>query len=110
MFKSIHKQLNFGQTKKKFSTVQKILILLILLSSAIVILETENEIFETNKEFFEYSKYFFGIIFTVEYLLRVFTAGYLKKYRGIGGRISYIFSFWTLVDLIAILPFFISLF
>lgn len=108
MFKSIHKQLNFGQTKKKFSTVQKILILLILLSSVIVILETENEIFESNKEFFEYSKYFFGIIFTVEYLLRVFTAGYLKKYRGIGGRISYIFSFWTLVDLIAILPFFIS--
>ena len=95
MFKSIHKQLNFGQTKKKFSTVQKILILLILLSSVIVILETENEIFESNKEFFEY-------------LLRVFTAGYLKKYRGIGGRISYIFSFWTLVDLIAILPFFIS--
>ena len=42
MFKSIHKQLNFGQTKKKFSTVQKILILLILLSSVIVILETEN--------------------------------------------------------------------
>ena len=82
MFKSIHKQLNFGQTKKKFSTVQKILILLILLSSVIVILETENEIFESNKEFFEYSKYFFGIIFTVEYLLRVFTAGYLKKYRG----------------------------
>lgn len=108
MFKSIHKQLNFGQTKKKFSTVQKILILLILLSSVIVIIETENEIFETNKEFFEYSKYFFGIIFTVEYLFRVFTAGYLKKYRGIGGRISYIFSFWTLVDLIAIIPFFIS--
>ena len=79
-----------------------------MLSSVIVILETENEIFESNKEFFEYGKYFFGIIFTVEYLLRVFTAGYLKKYRGIGGRISYIFSFWTLVDLIAILPFFIS--
>ena len=83
MLKSIHKQLNFGQTKNKFSTVQKILIFLILLSSVIVILETENEIFESNKEFFEYSKYFFGIIFTVEYLLRVFTAGYLKKYRGI---------------------------
>ena len=38
----------------------------------------------------------------------VVLTGYLKKYRGIGGRISYIFSFWTLVDLIAILPFFIS--
>ena len=55
MFKSIYSQLNFGQTKKKFSLLQKILILLIFLSSVIVILETEEEIFLSYNLFFEYS-------------------------------------------------------
>lgn len=108
MLKKIHNQLNFGQTKKKFSIVQKILVLLIVSSSIIVVIETEKDIFNQYNVFFEYSKYFFGIIFTIEYILRVVTAGYLKKYKGFSGRISYIFSFWTLIDLIAILPFFIS--
>jgi len=108
VLKKIHNQLNFGQTKKKFSIVQKILVLLIVSSSIIVVIETEKDIFNQYNVFFEYSKYFFGIIFTIEYILRVVTAGYLKKYKGFSGRILYIFSFWTLIDLIAILPFFIS--
>jgi len=108
LLKKIHNQLNFGQTKKKFSIIQKILVLLIILSSVIVIIETEKEIFNQYKAFFEYCKYFFGIIFTIEYIIRIITAGYLNKYKGLSGRISYIFSFWTLIDLIAILPFFIS--
>ena len=108
MLKNIYHQLNFGQTKQKFSSLQKILIFLIILSSTIVVLETEKELYENYKEFFNYSKYFFGFVFTIEYLLRVTTAGYVKKFRGFNGRISYIFSFWTFIDLIAILPFFIS--
>ena len=108
MLKNIYKQLNFGQSKKSFSILQKILILLIIASSIIVIIETENDIYLENQDFFDYSKYFFGVIFTIEYLLRVITCGYIKKYRGISGRISYIFSFWTLIDLLAILPLFIS--
>tara|TARA_B100001996_G_scaffold100891_1_gene75622 strand:+ start:695 stop:1432 length:738 start_codon:yes stop_codon:yes gene_type:complete len=108
VLKNIYKQLNFGQSKKSFSILQKILILLIIASSIIVIIETENDIYLENQDFFDYSKYFFGVIFTIEYLLRVITCGYIKKYRGISGRISYIFSFWTLIDLLAILPLFIS--
>ena len=108
MLKNIYNQLNFGQSKKSFSILQKILILLIIASSIIVIVETENDIYLKYQNFFEYSKYFFGVIFTIEYLIRVITCGYIKKFRGISGRISYIFSFWTLIDLLAILPLFIS--
>ena len=108
LLKSIHNQLNFGKEKKKFSLLQKILIFLIISSSVIVVLETEKEIFENNKVFFEYAKYFFGVAFSIEYLLRVITAGYASKYSGLQGRISYIFSFWILIDLIAIIPFFVS--
>ena len=81
---------------------------MIVSSSIIVVIETEKDIFNQYNVFFEYSKYFFGIIFTIEYVLRVVTAGYIRKYKGFSGRVSYIFSFWTLIDLIAILPFFIS--
>tara|TARA_B100001540_G_C15762856_1_gene622526 strand:+ start:817 stop:1557 length:741 start_codon:yes stop_codon:yes gene_type:complete len=108
VLKNIYNQLNFGQSKKSFSILQKILILLIIASSIIVIIETENDVYLKHKNFFEYSKYFFGVIFTIEYLIRVITCGYIKKFRGISGRISYIFSFWTLIDLLAILPLFIS--
>ena len=108
MLKNIYNQLNFGQSKKSFSILQKILILLIIASSIIVIIETENDVYLKHKNFFEYSKYFFGVIFTIEYLIRVITCGYIKKFRGISVRISYIFSFWTLIDLLAILPLFIS--
>ena len=108
MLKNIYYQLNFGQSKKSFSILQKILILLIIASSIIVIIETENDIYLKYQNFFEYSKYFFGIIFSIEYLIRVITCGYIKKFRGIGGRISYILSFWTLIDLLANLPLFIQ--
>ena len=67
MLKNIYKQLNFGQSKKSFSILQKILILLIIASSIIVIVETENDIYLENQHFFDYSKYFFGVIFTIEY-------------------------------------------
>ena len=108
MLKAIHNQLYFGQSKKKFSITQKILILLIIASSIIVIVETENDIYLKNQNFFQYCKYFFGFVFTIEYILRIFTCGFIKKYRGFKGRVAYIFSFWTLIDLLAILPLFIS--
>ena len=91
MLKNIYKQLNFGETKKNFSFLQKFLIFSIITSSIIVIIETENAIYLKNKNFFEYSKYIFGFIFTTEYLLRVLTCGYSKKYQGLVGRIKYIF-------------------
>ena len=80
MFKSIYKQLNFGESKK-FSFLQKFLIFSIIVSSIVVIVETENDIYLKNQNFFEYCKYFFGFIFTTEYLLRVLTCGYSKNMK-----------------------------
>ena len=81
MLKIIFNQLNFGQNKKKFSIFQKILIFLIILSSLIVIIETEKEIYDSYKSFFEFCKYFFGVIFLIEYIFRVLSVGYIKKYK-----------------------------
>jgi voltage-gated potassium channel len=51
----------------------------------------------------------FLAVFTVEYLLRLWTAGERPEYAGLRGRIRFIFTFFALVDLIAILPGLVSL-
>jgi len=108
MLKKIYNQLNFGQSKKSFSGLQKFLVFSIIASSIIVILETEDSIYNYHPIFFNNIKYLFGFIFTVEYLLRITTCGFYKKHSGFSGRISYMLSFWALIDLLALIPFYIS--
>ena len=51
------------------------------------------------------------IIFTIEYILRIVTADYLYPKRSpVWARISFLFSFFGLVDLFTILPFFLPFF
>ncbi|MCR4674858.1 MAG: ion transporter [Lachnospiraceae bacterium] len=48
------------------------------------------------------------IIFSIEYILRVWTADYLYPEEGeVKSRIKYIFSFFGMVDLLSILPYFL---
>ena len=48
------------------------------------------------------------VIFTIEYILRIITADYLyPKKNAFVSRICFIFSFYGLVDLLTILPFFL---
>ena len=48
-------------------------------------------------------------VFTVEYIVRFWALGAEAKYQGAKGRFWYTISFFSLVDLAAILPFFIDL-
>ncbi|MGL6268467.1 MAG: ion transporter, partial [Chitinophagaceae bacterium] len=56
------------------------LITLILLNLIAVILETEPEIYNNNKKFFHYFDLISVIIFTIEYVLRVWSSTHEKKY------------------------------
>jgi voltage-gated potassium channel len=49
-------------------------------------------------------------IFTVELLTRYLVIGANNNYTGLKGRLKYTFTFYTLVDIIAILPFLLSIF
>lgn len=44
------------------------------------------------------------IIFSVEYLARVWVAGVDPQYRGLGGRLKYVTRFYSIADLLAFLP------
>ena len=78
---------------------QKIILFFIFSSLLSFVLST-TDLYDKNHLFFESLELFFIFIFSIEYLLRIF---YAKN------KIREIFSFYTFVDLFAILPFYINL-
>lgn len=83
---------------------------LILLNVAAVILETVAELATRYQALFRTLEIFSVAIFTVEYLLRLWVCTLNPKFQGsIAGRIRYALTSMALVDLIAILPFYLPL-
>lgn len=81
------------------------IIVLIILNVIAVILETVKSIHDQYSEFFHYFDVISVIIFTIEYVLRVWSSNHEEKYKHrFWGRIKYMFSPGALVDLIAIVP------
>ena len=104
----LFQHINIGTEKKHFTYLQKIIIFFIVASCIAVVIESEKEIYLNNQKFFDFLRYLFGFVFTVEYILRFVAVGEVKKFKGFTGRIRYLFSFWAIIDLLAILPFYIS--
>lgn len=99
---------NDGDTASKIFDI--FIIILIVLNLVMVIAETFN-IPENWKSILNYAETISVIIFTVEYLLRVWTSNLLYPNKSsFKARIKYIFSFMALIDLLAILPFYLPLF
>lgn len=74
---------------------------LILLSVLVAILDSEPWLHERYQKEFYVLEWAFTILFTGEYLLRLYLSN---------RKIGYIFSFYGLVDLLAILPSYLSIF
>lgn len=112
MYKKIQKRvfeiIEKGKKNDKSSIIfDSFIMTLITLNVASVFIETFN--ISSN---FAYTLKIFEIvsisIFTIEYLLRLWTAPYLfPKCSYIKPRIKYIFSFMALIDLFSILPFYL---
>ena len=74
--------------------------ILIVVSLICFSLETLPDLSEKNKTLLNAAEVFLVIVFTIEYLLRVFASKPRRKF---------IFSFFGIVDLLSILPFYLSL-
>ena len=73
----------------------------ILLSVALISLETVASLGQRYENFFWYSEWFLTILFTVEYGLRLYC---------VRNPLRYAFSFWGIIDLLSILPSYAMLF
>jgi voltage-gated potassium channel len=78
-----------------------VLILSIILSVIAVCLDSVGGIRKDYGSFLYGAEWFFTILFTVEYVLRLFS---------VGRPFSYMFSFFGIVDLMAVVPTYLSLF
>jgi len=91
----------FGTGTKAGKLFDVILLWMIVLSVLTVILESVRNIREANPDFFTDAEWIFTIAFTIEYLLRIYSHP---------RPVKYIFSFFGVVDLLAILPTYLGLF
>ena len=88
--------------------VNTFIIVIIILNVLAVMLETVPSLQDQYGAFFEYFEIVSVIIFTIEYVLRVWSSNHDPKYKhSFHGRLRYMFTPAALIDLLAILPFYL---
>ncbi len=107
--KQVHILLHPTQGTSRWDKIlNAFLIILILLNIVAVILETEHDIYEAHRDFFNYFDLISVIIFSIEYVLRVWSCTHEEKYQHwFWGRLRYMVSWEGLIDLVAILPYYL---
>lgn len=101
---TIRKKLNtivFGTDTKAGRRFDIILLWFILISVLAVIAESMPELGMQFPDTFYYIDWVFTIIFSIEYLIRIYSAEKRRKY---------IFSYWGIIDFLSIIPAYISIF
>lgn len=90
--------------------VNRFLVVLILLNTLAVILDSVPSYSLNYGFFFRSFEVFSVVIFTVEYVIRIWTCNLDPKFNSIIlGRLRFIVQPMTLIDLLAILPFFLPM-
>jgi voltage-gated potassium channel len=86
------------------------LIILIIINVILVIFETKVEIYLAYRSFFTVVEVFSVIVFTIEYILRVWSITMNPRYhRPVMGRLSYMVTFFAIIDLLSFAPFYLPL-
>ncbi len=91
----------FGTQTSAGKIFDIVLIITIFISLLIVLLDSVKEYHLNFGDLFYFAEWIFTILFTIEYILRIYCI------RRVG---SYIFSFYGIIDFLALIPTYISLF
>lgn len=88
--------------------VDLFIMVLIILNVLAIILESDQNIGHRYQSFFYYFEIFSVIVFSTEYLLRLWTCIEKQPFqRPIAGRLKFMLSPMAMIDLLAILPFYL---
>ena len=93
-----------ARDKRGLSPFNLFIVILVLLSFLSLALETEPTLGEGWARAIDIFNVVIILVFAVEYLMRLWVAGENPRYRGLSGRVRYIFSGYALADLVAFLP------
>lgn len=78
--------------------------ILIILTVIAVILESDPDIYKRYQSSFWILEIISLIVFSIEYIMRVWPSGEIKKFQHLKGKIKYILTPMAIIDLLAILP------
>jgi voltage-gated potassium channel len=88
--------------------VNLFIVTIIILNVVVIIFESSVSLYEEYKSLFNAFEYFTISIFTIEYVLRVYCITEDSKYKKqITGRLKYIVSIPSVIDLFSVLPFYV---
>ena len=91
-------------------SVDGFLLALIVSNIGVVILESVVSLRESYGTFFEDFELISVAIFSVEYVSRMWICNFRQEYQGALGRVRYALTPMAIVDLLAVLPFYLPLF
>ncbi|WP_109434069.1 MULTISPECIES: ion transporter [Aquimarina] len=90
--------------------VDLFIISLIFLNVVAVVLESVNSLKKDYQSVFDTIEIFSICVFTVEYVFRIWSITEKKEHsKPVMGRLKYLFSFYSIIDLIAVVPAYIPL-
>jgi voltage-gated potassium channel len=97
-----------ARTGGGISGLNRFIFWLIVFAAFLTILETEPAVLVAIPKVLLFGEIVVFILFSIEYLARVYAAGEDPQYSGIRGRLRYMRTGWAVVDFLAILPFILS--
>lgn len=107
VLRTLDKGEDSDRLSKAFDTF---IMVLIMLNVVAVIIETVESIHDRFDLWFDYFEIFSVIIFSLEYLVRLWACTAKEKYRHpVWGRLRYMISTEAIIDLLAIIPFYLPI-
>ena len=106
----VHRQLDpLAWPKTGLSPLNRFLAVTIFICVVVSVIETEPTIRIPHNMIFDIADTIFLSVFVFEYVLRVWSAGENLKYEGVSGKLRFIITPIALLDLLAIIPFFLTI-